>query len=172
MTRKSVALLALLGALPFPALAQGPWGVKASFDINAPGKWKIDDGSVDMYKSGIGFAAGALYSHYFNDNLYLEPSLSFFYDTYSTDVVIDESFTQVSQPGVYKFGLRLPVVLGYTFDLTDDFAVSVFTGPEVSYSFGGGYRIKDKLLKDELDARLFGSEWGTVSYTPLPDHET
>ena len=154
-TKITLLLLSIITALP--SLADGLWGVKASFDINAPGKWHIGETSFANYHSGYGFSAGGVYSHYLTDNFFLEPSLSVFYDTYSEELVIVEGMGNGTDPLVYKVGLRLPLVAGYTFDITDTFALSVFTGPELDYAFAGGYRLRDKSLKDDFDLGLFGN---------------
>ena len=121
--RKTLILI-LLAMLPLAGRAEGLWGAKASLDFNVPGKWKIGDSSFKMYDSGLGFSLGGVYSHYFTDNFFVEPSLSLFYDTYSCDFTIMESEgAKEVVPGIYKWGLRLPVVIGYTFDITDDFAI-------------------------------------------------
>lgn len=152
-------LLALLVSLPM--MAEGLWGVKASFDINKPSKWKAGDVSTKLYTSGLGFSLGGVYTNYFTDGLFIEPSLSFFYDTCGCDFIIAEGATKDYSPGEYKAGLRLPLVIGYTFDITDDFSLSVFTGPELNYAFAGGYRWKNKSIKDQVgDIPLFGSEDG------------
>ncbi|MDE5871650.1 MAG: PorT family protein [Muribaculaceae bacterium] len=153
MRKTIILLLTLISGLP--ALAEGLWGAKASLDFNVPGKWHVDDFSTELYRSGLGFSLGGVYSRYFNDNVFLEPSLSFFYDTYSCDFIINEH-SDIT-PGVYKVGLRLPLVVGYTFDITDEFSLSVFTGPELDYAFAGGYRIKDKSFDDDLGP-LLGSD--------------
>ena len=156
--RKTLTLiLALLAAIP--AFADGLWGIKASFDIDKPGKWKAGDLSIKMYTSGLGFSVGGVYSHYFNDNVFIEPSLSIFYDTYGCDFIVSEGMTSDYSPGVYKVGLRLPVVFGYTFDIADDFGLSVFTGPELDYTFAGDYRWKSKSVQNLIgDLHLFGKE--------------
>lgn len=154
-------ILLLLAILPSAVRAEGLWGAKASLDFNVPGKWKIGESSFKMYDSGLGFSLGGVYSHYFTDNFFVEPSLSLFYDTYSCDFTIMESDgADEVIPGIYKWGLRLPVVIGYTFDITDDFAISVFTGPELNYAFAGNYRLKDKRIQEAMDGHLFGSEDG------------
>ncbi|MDE6742240.1 MAG: PorT family protein [Muribaculaceae bacterium] len=155
--RKTLTLiLALIAAIP--AFADGLWGIKASFDIDKPGKWKTGDMSVKLYTSGLGFSVGGVYSHYFNDNVFIEPSLSVFYDTYGCDFIV-EGMTSDYSPGVYKVGLRLPVVLGYTFDIADDFGISVFTGPELDYAFAGDYRWKSKSVQNMIgDLHLFGKD--------------
>ena len=117
--------------------------------------------SSSLYTAGLGFSLGGVYSHYFNDNVFLEPSLSIFYDTYGCDFFINESMDRAYSPGIYKVGLRLPVVIGYTFDITDDFALAIFTGPELNYAFAGDYRWKDRsALSDVGDMHLFGKENG------------
>lgn len=160
MKRKLLPILiSLLTA--FPMMADSLWGVKASLDINVPGKWKVGDHSTKLYKSGLGFSVGGVYTNYVTDNFFIEPSLSLFYDTYSCDFTIQSDVNSIGEePRTYKWGLRLPLVVGYTFDITDDFGVMVFTGPEFNYAFAGGYRLKDKTLQKEIDDTLFGKEDG------------
>lgn len=155
-TKITLLLLSIIIALP--ALADGLWGAKASFDINAPGKWHIGETSFVNYHSGYGFSVGGVYSHYFTDNFFLEPSLSVFYDTYKEELVIGEGIGGGQDPLIYKVGLRIPLVAGYTFDITDTFALSVFTGPELNCAFAGRYRLRDKSLNaiEDLDLDLFG----------------
>ena len=158
--KRNITLLLLTLLVSFPLMAEGVWGAKASIDFNAPGKWKLDDTSTKLYNSGFGFSFGALYSRYLTDNFYLEPSLSLFYDTYSCDfTIMGEEGRDVVDPTIYKVGLRLPVLIGYTFDITDAFSLSVFTGPELDYAFAGGYRIKKQAIKDEIGP-LFGKDSG------------
>lgn len=158
--RKILSLLLSL-LITFPMLAEGLWGAKASLDINVPGKWKAGDVSTKLYTSGLGFSLGGVYSHYLSDSFFLEPSLSVFYDTCGCDFIVNEGMTQDYSPGEYKVGLRLPVVIGYTFDITDDFGLFVFTGPELNYAFAGGYRWKNKSIQNEVgDVPLFGNESG------------
>lgn len=153
-------LLALLTVIPFSAKADGLWGAKASLDINVPGKWKVGDVSTKLYNSGLGFSIGGVYTHYVTDNLFVEPSLSLFYDTYSCDFFIQEGdgFAE-EKPVTCKFGVRIPIVAGYTFDITDDFSFSVFTGPELDFAFTGRNRFKSNYLTDNIGT-LFGKEDG------------
>ncbi|MDE5793955.1 MAG: outer membrane beta-barrel protein [Muribaculaceae bacterium] len=119
------------------------WGIKAAFDINIPGKWHANGESVKMYEHGFGGTVGALCNIYLGHDFYLEPGASFFYDTYSCgDITLEDSdYSRFTiRPTIYKTGLRVPVVAGYTFDITDRFMMSVFTGPEVNYVIKGGIR--------------------------------
>ena len=119
------------------------WGIKAAFDINIPGKWHANGGSVKMYEHGFGGTVGALCNIYLVHDFYLEPGVSFFYDTYSCGdiTLVGSDYSRFTiHPTIYKMGLRVPVVAGYTFDITDRFMMSVYTGPEMSYVIKGGIR--------------------------------
>ncbi len=157
----SVLFLALFAVLPL--YADGLWGAKAALDINVPGKWHVGDMSHKNYHSGLGFSAGGVYTHYFTDNFFLEPSLSLFYDTYKEEMIIDFSNESETDPTIYKVGLRLPLVAGYTFDF-DTFSLSVFIGPELNYAFAGGYRFHNNHLQDEY-VGVFGRDGGQHHFT-------
>lgn len=169
--------LALSMLIAISGMAEGLWGIKASLDVNKPGKWKVGDYSTRMYTSGLGFSVGGVYTHYFTDGFYVEPSLSVFYDTNGCDfIVTDDADSATSYtPSMYKAGLRLPVMAGYTFDITDSFAIAVFTGPELDYAFAGAYRSKDSTVelgpllgKDGAQRRLSCSWKGGLGF-PFSD---
>lgn len=135
------------------------WGIKAAFDINIPGNWHANGSSVKMYKSGCGFTLGGVCNIPLRGNFYLEPGLSFFYDTYAYDdlrVMGDDLQAIQTDPSLYKVGLRLPVVVGYDFNISDRLTMTVFTGPELSYALGGEVRLKDEENLDFFDKSLFG----------------
>lgn len=140
------------------------WGVRAALDINLPGKWHGDAGSVKMFRHGFGGTLGAVCNVYLGKGFYLEPGVSLFYDTYSYyDLTLgadpDDMSTTVSDPPIYKIGLRIPVVAGYTFDISDRFSMAVYTGPELSYAFAGGIRHTDN-IPDAAPLSPFGKEGG------------
>ncbi|MDE5982161.1 MAG: PorT family protein [Duncaniella sp.] len=136
------------------------WGVRVSADITMPGKWKTSNGEkVKMYKNGWGIAAGAVYNHPLGKNFYIEPGASLFYDTYEyDDLMLSTGDNPVTaNPSVNKFGLRIPVVIGYRFVLLNRLEMSVFTGPELSYALSGKIKVKDEWnLGDDLPTDLFG----------------
>lgn len=135
------------------------WGVRVSSDITMPGKWKNQNGEkVKMYKNGWGIAAGAVYNYPFGKNFYIEPGVSLFYDSYEYDDITlstgDNPLT--ANPSVNKYGIRIPVVLGYRFVLLNRLDMSVFTGPEFSYAFSGKLKVKDEWnLGDDFPTDLF-----------------
>lgn len=119
------------------------WGLRASLDVNLPGKWHPKNSeAIDMFTSGLGLTVGGVYNKPFAGNFYIEPGLSLFYDTYQYDdlnITADgnDSYPVAIDPSVKKFGLRLPVMVGYRIFFSDSFNMSVYTGPELSYALVG-----------------------------------
>ena len=63
----------------------------------------------------------------------------------------------IKDPAFYKFGLRIPLVIGYTlFRFKDNMAVTAFTGPELNYAFAGFIKAKDA-AKYDFSTELFGA---------------
>lgn len=133
------------------------WGVRAAFDVNLPGKVHshvIDD---RMFRNGTGGTLGAVCNIFLGHKFYLEPAVSLFYDTYSyKGLTIMGNNYEESDPSVYKFGLRIPVVVGYSIDISDRLSIAPFTGPEMSYAFTGKIKVHDKDRLDLDDNSLFG----------------
>lgn len=132
------------------------WGVRAAFDINIPGKWHYDGGSVNMFNHGYGFTIGTVYNVYLGRNFYLEPGISFFYDTYKYDIeVLNDGTVYGKNPDCYKLGFRVPVVAGYAFNINDRMSMTVFTGPELNIALKGRAKVPD-IQDKETGWDLFG----------------
>lgn len=139
------------------------WGIRAAFDINLPSKLgdRLNGEKLDLFRTGYGGTIGAVYSHWFNDAVFLEPGLSLFYDTYSyKDLIIQEPYQIEEDPSLYKLGVRIPLVIGYAYDLLDILPMRVYTGPELSYAFAGQIRLKNKSIIEDFDFKtdLFGKD--------------
>ena len=131
------------------------WGLKASIDTELPGKWHGENTSVKMYHPGVGFTLGGVSNIYLGKNFYFEPGISFFYSQYKYDLIIGvETFNDFKDPKLYKIGLQVPLVFGYSIDCSDKFAIDVFTGPQLRYSLGGEVVIKNKDIKEQLGDAL------------------
>ena len=113
------------------------WGAKVNANIELPGKWRFDNGgSAKMYKPGFGVDLGA--------GFYFEPGIDLFYEGYRyDDIYINQG--QKTNPKVTKFGMRLPLVAGYTFNLSDRMGLSIFAGPQLSYAFAGKVSVEGNL---------------------------
>lgn len=106
-------------------------GARISLDISSTA-----DGNF-YYSNGAGFSLGAVYNIPLYKNLYFEPGLSLFYDTFGEEVLnIDNDGMSIGtiDGSIRNFGFRVPLVAGYHFDFTDDMQVSVFTGPQLNLS--------------------------------------
>ena len=130
------------------------WGIKASVDAELPSKWHREGGGVTMYRPGYGFTIGGVSNVYLGKNFYFEPGISFAYSQYRyKDVVFSDSEGVIweTDPKIYKWSFQIPLVVGYTIDLSDEYSLNVFTGPQVRYAFAGGISFKNKEIAEEAD---------------------
>lgn len=154
------AVAALACCYSAPALAADEegtapmWGVRVGVDVMLPGNWHGNGVSEKMYKPGAGVTAGVVYNVYLGRGFYFEPGVSLFYDKYSYDdlVIPDEHGDIVGKdPTLYKAGVRVPLSVGYAFDVTERLPMVVYTGPELSYAFAGGCRVKGDQAKEQVE---------------------
>ncbi len=135
------------------------FGVRAAFDVNIPGDWHNDNGATRMYRNGYGVTLGGVYNIYLGKGFYFEPGVSFFYDSYSYDnlkITDDNGYLKSENPSLYKLGLRIPLTVGYSFNISDRFSMSVFTGPELSWALDGKIKVKNRELIGTFPDKLFG----------------
>lgn len=154
----------------------GYFGVRLSGDIVCPGKFNVNVGGVKIgqkaFKNGGGFEVGGIYNIPVVSNLYIEPGLKFFYNSISyaddyREAMEDEMDSPVKSMDSRKLGLRIPVMIGYRFDFTDDLSVQVFTGPELeiglsskSYIKGKNFDVSESNYGDEGGFKRVNFSWG------------
>lgn len=119
-------------------------GVRVGADVTCPGNVKDNNISIDMFKNGGGIEFGAIYNIPVIANLYIEPGLKLYYDTYSADIDIIEAITGYNSSSltVKKFGMRIPVMAGYHFDFINTTKAYVFTGPELELGISAKEHLK------------------------------
>ena len=170
---KRIVFSLLIGLLALTAPAQSYWGVRVGYDANLPGDFKAGDNSYEMFKNGSGFFAGAVYNHPIVAGLYIEPGAGLFYDSYKySDLTISgqDGMEDIFNPKVKKFGLRIPVRLGYYFDIFPSAGgVSVYTGPQFDIGLSGKlgissqesqeYDIERNIYNDFYGFRRVGMSW-------------
>ncbi len=125
------------------------FGVRAAFDVNIPGDWHNDSGAARMYRNGYGVTLVVCIISISAKVFTLSPVFHSFYDSYSYDdlkITDDNGYLKSENPSLYKLGLRIPLVIGYSFNISDRFSMSVFTGPELSWALGGKIKVKNKEL--------------------------
>lgn len=107
------------------------WGARVGLDISSTG-----GNNTDIYGNGAGFTAGAVYNIPVYMNMYFEPGLSIFYDTFDQTLIEQgrDNMPVELDGSIRNFGFRVPLNLGYRFDFTDDTSVYLFTGPVFNLS--------------------------------------
>ncbi len=143
-----LALATVAGASAQSTIFNNPdnepyFGVRAMYNLKCPGKMKIDDaGKYQVLGKGSGFGIGVIYNVPMFANLYIEPGLTFYYNTESIKpgmmaAIVDSEGEpyDVKHASMRKFGMRIPLMFGYHFDFTPDIKVSVYTGPELDLGF-------------------------------------
>ena len=157
------------------------WGMKLALEGELPGKWKNEMASVTMFKPGIGVNIGGVAHIHIGRKFYFEPSLSLFNSSYKyKDLIIsnaDDSVTE-SDPKLTKWGVQLPLVIGYEIDFSDRFGLTIFTGPQMRFAFAGKIDIKNKTLKEDFGnyfdlwgingQRRFDLSWKVGGGVPIP----
>ena len=137
------------------------WGARAAIGLEIPGKWHVNGTSVKMFRPGASFTLGGVCNIDLSKGFYLEPGLLFFCDRYAYDnLVIADSQGEpvISDPKVTKLGLRLPVVAGYSFSISDGFDMAVYTGPQISYGISARVSTKHKdLIGNDFSTNLYGT---------------
>lgn len=117
------------------------FGARFSIDIDCPtqftakrpnGDNHIINDKFKAFKTGGGFELGGIYNYPIIANFYVEPGIDFYYNAYN----YNKSWVG-NKGSIRKFGMSIPVMLGYHFDFTDDVKVYVFTGPELDVAFSG-----------------------------------
>ncbi len=169
--KKSIISLALAAAACLSTNAQDfildnpdnePYfGIRVGGEITCPGMVKVDNIGVSMFDNGGGVEFGGIYNIPIIANCYIEPGLTFYQnsyslkDEYSPDLEDDIIFNSVS---ISKFGMRVPVMVGYHFDFTEDIHTHIFTGPELEIGFSAKEKIKGHNI--EMSEDLYGEDGG------------
>lgn len=133
------------------------FGARVALDISSTA-----DGN-SYYSNGAGFSLGAIYNIPLYKNLYFEPGLSIFYDTFGEEIMLNDpdGMPYSADGSIRNFGFRIPLVAGYHFDFTDDMQVSVFTGPQVNISVAAKEHIlgKSESIFGDRGFKHFDLQW-------------
>jgi len=153
------------------------FGVRASLDISSA----ANGGAY--YSNEAGFALGGIYNIPLCMNLYFEPGLSVFYNTFGTmkigsyteSVEIPDPETGEPVPGekeifynidgsIRNFGFRIPMMVGYHFDFTDEIKVHVYTGPQLNMSILARYHQNEVRVAADPEGAFSESIFGTGGF--------
>lgn len=141
------------------------FGVRAGADISSTA------GAPDEFGNGAGFTIGGIYNLPVWKNMFFEPGIYAYYDTFDNDIA---TWTPADPPqeGVHKeydgsirnWGIRVPLNFGYRFDFTDNISISVFTGPVLNLNLSAkahcdGLTDYTYSLMDTKDFKRFDAQW-------------
>lgn len=135
------------------------FGIRVGGEITCPGKISMDNIGISAYNNGGGVEFGGIYNIPVIVNFYIEPGLTFYYNTYSLKdeyLMAIEDDIIFNSASIKKFGTRIPVMLGYHFDFTDDIRTYLFTGPELEIGFSAKEYIKGHNI--EMSGNLYGND--------------
>ncbi len=133
------------------------FGVRLSWDLNSPST--SFNNIIPTYHNGSGLSAGAFLNVPLYKNMYIEPGLSLYYNTMiisqniRDDIELDYPLTP--EGSLRNSGFRIPLVVGYRFDFTDDVSVSVFTGPQLNL----GLTMKEYVNATHRRESLYDHGW-------------
>lgn len=122
-------------------------GIRASYDLSCPGKIKTGDLKEKIFGTGSGVSLGLVYNQPLVANLFLEPGVSFYYNTESIDPDVLSGMgakDMFENRSMRKFGMQVPVQFGYHFDFTPDLNLSIATGPVLNVGFSDDYYLTTK----------------------------
>ena len=147
------------------------FGARASIDITSAAN------GGGLYSNAPGFSVGAVYNIPMFMNLYFEPGLSLFYNTLSTShwssFATGEIDPATGDPvivpyqidgSIRNFGFRIPLLVGYHFDFTEDIKVNVFTGPQLNLSLVSRYHQNEVRVPGEEQPSSSTSLFGTNGF--------
>lgn len=120
-------------------------GVRATLDLTVPRHLTLGDIKIDALSPGPGMSLGIIYNHQIYSGFFVEPGLDLYYNTSSitadylnNDALINQAFSNRS---LRKFGIRVPVSLGYRLDILDNIGFMAYTGPVLDIGFSNDYYV-------------------------------
>lgn len=102
------------------------FGIRAGLDISSTA------GDHDSFGNGAGFTVGAVCNIPIDHNIFIEPGLYAFYNTFDNDIDTwkpSEDLYNVYDGSIRNWGIRVPFNIGYRLDFTNDISLAIFTGP-------------------------------------------
>lgn len=163
MSRKLLLSLLLItfAALNMPAQEQKvTWGARLSMDITFP------TGNSNPYKVGSGFSAGAVAAVKLPRNFYFEPGLMFYYTGMSSKNLVSFDKDYFYQGTGAFYGFRIPVSVGYSFNVNEMTRLSVSTGPYMNINVSARQNLIPNMSAPvplpDVKTNLFDHGWKRV----------
>lgn len=101
-------------------------GANLSFELTTP------TGSHGRWSTGSGADVTIDYTFHLTPNWFVTPGIGGYYNTMGAD--FSPADNSITDGTVKNFGLRVPVMAGYSIDLSDNIALSFATGPQLNFN--------------------------------------
>ena len=137
-------------------LNQSRLGVRLNYELSCPTDITASGfpGSFNLFGNGSGFSVEGIYNTPVWQNLYFEPGVGIFYNTLSISTADEDGV--IFNGSARQWGIRIPLNVGYRFDILDWLSVSLFTGPEFNLAIYG--RTHFNVDKYSLSGPLYGKD--------------
>lgn len=130
---------------------------QVGLEVTLPGKMQIEGEKYSYFEVGGGAHLGCLFNFHIAPHIYITPGISIFTNTYQMkENLINEIDELMDYAMYYKSGMRIPLYVGYRWDITDDKGFSLFTGPEFQYVFSGKESVRVEDVK--ITTSLYGND--------------
>lgn len=164
-------MAALIAMLPFTGMCRDMvldnqdnqrlfFGIRGGVDYAIPGDWRLFGQSIHRFEPGAGVSVEGIVNIPLWLNLYLEPGVAFFYNTYTHNDIelnLDDDATLVINPEVRKTGLRVPLMLGYHFDFWENASLGLFAGPQAIFGLTNRISLNSAHVDFvDIDTDLYG----------------
>ena len=150
--------LTLEDIIDSPGLNYQHFGIRVSYELSAPGDITYPGSALksSIFGNSSGFSIEGIYNIPVWKNLYIQPGVGIYYNTYSIDKRVLDYDYEVNSASARQWGFRIPLHIGYNYDFIPDLRIAVFTGPELNVSFRG--RSHYGIGKYDVSGPLFGED--------------
>ncbi|MDR2841172.1 MAG: PorT family protein [Paludibacter sp.] len=124
---KKIILIAAMAAFAVSTYAQ--LGVQVGYVL------PTTTSKTDSHKTSVsinGIQAGVNYTYYYNDNFFVQPALLYTYGFKNENT--EAMGVNIGKSALTSHTIDLPIRLGYSLPIADDFKVFAFAGPDFQYN--------------------------------------
>lgn len=154
-------LIAILMIIPLCVSARMPvFGARLGMDVGFP------SGATSVYKTGAGFSVGGVIRWELPRNFFIEPGLMFSFMAMTAKEPVSFDDEWFYQDAAKYYGLRIPLMAGYSFGVAPQTRLSLSTGPYMNINLSARQSLTPNMAApDPLPDRtvnLFQHGWKRV----------
>lgn len=161
MKRIILAAIVALMSVNMAGAEEPVLGVRASLDINSL--------TGEGFKNACGYSLGAVYRMPMTINgvqgLYLEPGVTVYKDRWGVDaknIINPDLMGRYTSQFFSTWGFRIPVTVGWGYNLDKDWKLLAYTGPEMS--LGVGNKLHANGRTDQIEVNTTMGAYGNSAF--------